>query len=579
MIRKLRNKISEIREKRIGIWLPYIAFNVRLIVYIAFLLVTPRLLHAAVFNCSSGDVNCLIDAIDDANDDAIFPGADTINLAAGTYNLTVVNNNTDGDNGLPSITSKITINGASLSSNGAITTSISGVFGEPRFRIFHVDSAGNLTLDRIRVQGGELEVGLDTKTGAGILNNGGKVRLTNSEVSLNFSTSPGIQMPSCGGIYNDNGTTDLINSAVSFNISANGGGICNLNNGTVTLTRSTINNNGGTSSESLSAAGISSVGNSTVSIFNSTISGNVVGIGIGSGDSTVNLNHVTVTSNTLVGITNGGNGTVNLKNTILAGNANDCFGTLTSQGYNLIGSNESCDFVSSTGDIVGTEANPIDPKLGQIQDNCGNNGCTETHALLSGSPAIDVIPNTSSNCLSTDQRGFVRLAKGSNRASVLAPAPPPCDVGAFERNAKPACGRLAATIVGTAGDDTLNGTAGANRIHGLGGNDTISGLGDKDTICGGPGDDTLFGGNGNDSLNGEDGNDMFNGGFGADTLSGGVGNDNLFGSADDDSLFGGRDDDTLNGGVTPPQNTDTCDGGAHINGDTATNCETVTNVP
>src|SRR5712691_3720772 len=55
--------------------------------------------HAADFSCAAGDVACLIAAITTANANG---GTNTITLAAGTYTLTVVDNNTDGQNGLPS---------------------------------------------------------------------------------------------------------------------------------------------------------------------------------------------------------------------------------------------------------------------------------------------------------------------------------------------------------------------------------------------------------------------------------------------------------------------------------------------
>jgi hypothetical protein len=105
------------------------------------------------------------------------------------------------------------------------------------------------------------------------------------------------------------------------------------------------------------------------------------------------------------------------------------------------------------------------------------------------------------------------------------------------------CGGFTATIVGTAGDDTLNGTSGPDVISGLGGNDTINGLDGNDLICGGPGGDTLNGGNGDDSLFGKRGNDTLNGGDGNDTLKGGKGRNDI------------------------------CDGG--LGSDTASNCETI----
>jgi hypothetical protein len=59
-------------------------------------------------------------------------------------------------------------------------------------------------------------------------------------------------------------------------------------------------------------------------------------------------------------------------------------GTLTSLGHNLIGDGSGGSGYAAT-DLVGTSANPIDPKLGPLQDN---GGPTWTMALLPGSPAI-----------------------------------------------------------------------------------------------------------------------------------------------------------------------------------------------
>ena len=89
------------------------------------------------------------------------------------------------------------------------------------------------------------------------------------------------------------------------------------------------------------------------------------------------------------------------------------------------------------------------------------------------------------------------------------------------------CGGVAATQVGTAGDDTLTGTAGRDVIRGYGGDDTSSGLGGDVVICdddgndvvlGGPGDDTLFGEAGSDRLLPETGNDTAVGGTGSDIV-------------------------------------------------------------
>ena len=117
------------------------------------------------------------------------------------------------------------------------------------------------------------------------------------------------------------------------------------------------------------------------------------------------------------------------------------------------------------------------------------------------------------------------------------------------------CGGVAATMVGTAGNDTFTGTSARDVIVGLGGNDTIDGLGGNDIICGGAGNDVLKGGSGVDRLLGEGGGDS------------------LFGDAGNDTLDGGADNDRLSGGA----GTDTCRGGSGV--DTASACEVRSGVP
>ena len=112
----------------------------------------------------------------------------------------------------------------------------------------------------------------------------------------------------------------------------------------------------------------------------------------------------------------------------------------------------------------------------------------------------------------------------------------------------PACNWLVPTIVGTAGDDTLNGTSGADVIVGLGGNDTINGLGGADTICGMDGIDTISGGGGADYIVGNAGDDIINGDTGDDHLIGLDGNDEIHGGNDIDTLEGNQGNDFLDGG-------------------------------
>lgn len=113
------------------------------------------------------DGSCtLVDAITAANTDtatggcAAGSGADTITLT-GDVTLTSANN---GDNGLPLIRSAVTIEGDGHT--------IARAASAPAFRIFDVESPGNLTLNATTIMGGAL---VGQNTGGAIRNNYGTV--------------------------------------------------------------------------------------------------------------------------------------------------------------------------------------------------------------------------------------------------------------------------------------------------------------------------------------------------------------------------------------------------------------------
>jgi hypothetical protein len=96
-----------------------------------------------------------------------------------------------------------------------------------------------------------------------------------------------------------------------------------------------------------------------------------------------------------------------IHNTIVAGNqagasGQDVSGTVGSQGYNLIGTGDGSSGWAST-DLLGTDADPIDPRLGPLQDN---GGPTQTQALLADSPAIAA--GDPALLGTADQRGTLR---------------------------------------------------------------------------------------------------------------------------------------------------------------------------
>lgn len=441
------------------------------------------------------------------------------------------------------------------------------------------DIGGILNRENLKISDSTIQNGNADRGGA-IFNELGRLTLTNSTISNNDADVQGGGIVNLaflsverstfrnnfgdfgGGIHNE-GEVTIKNSLFDRNEATDGAGI--NNQGTMSIFDTTISNNGITSSPSF-GGGIRNIGD--LYIADSTISGNVVDEGKGGGifntgsldivNSTISGNSfksgfkddagggifnggtLTVTNSTITnniapqggGIVSMSSSSVTINNTIVAGNFDsnnseginpDVFGEFTTTRYNLIGDGTgSTGFTNGVdGNQVGNSTNPIDPKLGLLQDN---GGFTETHALLPESPAIDA---ADSNGILVDQRGVSR-PQGNG-----------FDIGAFELETVPNNG----TIFGTSGDNYLVGTLNADTIDGLAGNDEIRGSRNQDLLIGGDGndllsgqsgDDTLLGGNHNDKLYGEAGDDVLEGGAGNDSLNGWKGNDLVSGGAGND---------------------------------------------
>ena len=212
-------------------------------------------------------------------------------------------------------------------------------------------------------------------------------------VTLNGLTLAAGSTADTGGcIFKDSGTL-TINSSVIRDCTAGAGGAVFNSLGTLIVNDSTISGN----SSGGGGGGIAGGGTGTnLIINNSTISGNRA-LGQGGGienlvETTASFTNVTIAFNTSGeqggGVYNFFNGvTSNFHNCIIAQNSStgsgpDFSGTITSQGYNLIGNISGATVVGNTiGNKVG-----LNPMLAPLKDNGGG---MPTHALLSGSPAMD----------------------------------------------------------------------------------------------------------------------------------------------------------------------------------------------
>jgi len=114
--------------------------------------------------------------------------------------------------------------------------------------------------------------------------------------------------------------------------------------------------------------------------------------------------------------------------------------------------------------------------------------------------------------------------------------------------AQPTCRGVAATIVGTAGDNNLVGTGGRDVVLARAGDDVILTDGGRDLVCAGRGHDIVRSGGRGDRVFGGGGPDKLVGGAGADVLHGNGGRDRLLGGRAPDLMVGGRGFDVCRGG-------------------------------
>jgi hypothetical protein len=432
--------------------------------------------EAAQFDCGAADVDCLIAAIHQAN---VNGEANTIQLAAGVYTLTGVDNDTDGPNGLPSVVGLLTIQGA-----GASSTTIQRDPSAPFFRILHVGATGVLTVSGVTLTGGVLSDAAGSARGAGVLALG-SVTISDSTISHNGGSHPAASIFG-GGIAG--GTVVITRSTVTRNSAhAAGGGVFIEGSGTLVVTSSEISLNGG----SLAGGGVWFNSSGDLTISDSRVTGNVAistgsggGLSIGASAATItrstiadnragggggivfggaghltiaqsaivrnsaisiagvwSTGSVTMTASTVannstsgrdgVGIYAGGTaypgGSATVTNSTILGNSvygdirlqnsivAGCGGSIESLGHNLFGDPTGCGNLLAS-DLTG------DPGTGSLIDP-GSPGAARV-PLLTGSQAIDA--GDDAVCGKTDQQGLVRPIDGNGDGMRA------CDIGAVE---------------------------------------------------------------------------------------------------------------------------------------------------
>ena len=216
-----------------------------------------------------------------------------------------------------------------------------------------------------------------------------------------------------GGIASAGGDIVITSSTISGNSvngeSGQGGGVYSMA-GSLSISSSTVSGNSATTNSGASTGGGILVGSQSTFISDSTITENAAdiggGISIGSPFAAVTLD----LSNSIVA-----------NNTAFSSSADIAAGlsVTINSSFSLIGDNSGTSLTANSGvadadgNLIGTTAAPIDPLLEILADN---GGLTETHALATGSPALD----TGNSALNFDQRGLGRLRESG------------VDIGAFE---------------------------------------------------------------------------------------------------------------------------------------------------
>ena len=346
-------------------------------------------------------------------------------------NMTIRNNSAKNGGGVYSTSGKlfnltnslVTENTASVSYGGIYAYSVTGNLTTTFTNTIISNNTAVNSVGGAEISGSVFTIANCQITG----NHGGytgglSLNLTTGTVTDTIVSNNNAETSSYGGVYarGDDGIV-FRRVTISGNIahpgSGGGGGIA-MNGNNVTLIDSLVANNTiiPTGGQVTSGGGVI-VGSNNAFIINTTITGNTAGFGGGVYNTSTNLKIInsTITGNSATNTSGsdcnyglGGGGLVArisntqtyFQNTIIAGNTTasacgpDVQGTVTSNGYNIIGNTTGATGFGAAGDQLN-----VNPLLGNLANN---GGATQTIALQAGSPAI----NAGNNALAVDQNGI-----------------------------------------------------------------------------------------------------------------------------------------------------------------------------
>ena len=399
------------------------------------------------------------------------PGANLVTIDASGNDPTPTVNNGDGsrvfnvDDGNIGTLIDVTLSGLTLTGGDADVGG--GILSRENVQVVSSTIIGNATAGPggVAYNGGGIYSGGDPAlpnnlsiissviSGNQAGRNGGGVSSLYTTVSITGSTIIGNQAAGDGGgIKTFRGLATITNSNISGNSAlgtngaGSGGGIHNTADGFgggLSVIGSTISGNsaaggGGGIFDNAGQAGpmMTTISNTTIS--GNTAAGNGGGLRHPSGvavirHSTITDNTATIASGSGISINGSDTNSVEIYSSLIAGNVNSDLDAVAlgatsfqSDGYNLVGSGNAVGQFVQPGDQTGV----TEPDARSLADN---GGLTFTHAVLPGSPAIDMgdpaaIAGVGGVPLS-DQRGdpFSRVADGNGDLVSR------IDIGAYER--------------------------------------------------------------------------------------------------------------------------------------------------